>query len=73
MKRFFFAHVQGRKYYEVIEQGISIFTGTGGECHRFMRLHKNKVAAEMAIELSPYHNRLPKREQHIHFFTAAFR
>ena len=38
----------GRKYYEVSICGEAIFVGTRPECARFMEIHENKVAADLA-------------------------
>ena len=38
----------GRKYYEVSICGEAIFVGTRPECARFMKIHEDKVAADLA-------------------------
>ncbi len=36
------AVIRGRAYYELVEDGRSIFTGSLTECERFQRLHEEK-------------------------------
>jgi hypothetical protein len=38
----------GRKYYEVSLCGEAIFVGTRSECARFMKIHEDKVASDLA-------------------------
>jgi len=38
----FYGTWQGRKIYRVLRDGRAIFTGTKGECSRYMRLHQEK-------------------------------
>lgn len=37
------AVIRGRAYYEVVEDGRMLFTGSLPECHRFEDLHREKV------------------------------
>ena len=42
----FYGTWHGRKLYRVIREGRDIFTGTRGECNRFIRLHLEKCEKE---------------------------
>ena len=42
--------MQGVRYYEVLEDGDDIFTGTLGECNRFIKIHNSKVMERQAME-----------------------
>ena len=47
----------GRKYYTVRLNGEAIFTGTTGECERFLSIHNRKVTEEQDLERKPRRNR----------------
>ena len=47
----------GRKYYTVRLNGTGIFTGTTGECERFLAIHNRKVTEEQDLERKPRRNR----------------
>jgi len=42
----FYGTWHGRKFYRVLRDGRPIFTGTKGECARFLRLHADKQEKE---------------------------
>ena len=42
----FYGTWHGKKFYRVLRDGRPIFTGTKGECARFMRLHADKQEKE---------------------------
>jgi len=47
----------GRKYYEVVICGEQIFVGTRAECVRFMKIHDEKVAQDLADAARPPRSR----------------
>jgi len=47
----------GRKYYEVVICGEQIFVGTRPECTRFMKIHDEKVAQDLADATRPPRSR----------------
>ncbi|MEN8149486.1 MAG: hypothetical protein ABFS86_06665 [Planctomycetota bacterium] len=49
----FYGTWHGRKFYRVLRNGRPIFTGTKGECTRFMRLHADKQAKELRLMTVP--------------------
>lgn len=42
----FYGTWHGKRFYRVVRDGRPIFTGTKGECQRFMRLHAEKQMKE---------------------------
>ena len=42
--------VRGVRFYEVREHGDNIFTGTLGECKRFVLIHNDKVVRRLEME-----------------------
>jgi hypothetical protein len=55
------AVIRGRAYYEVVEDGRMLFTGSLSECERFERLHVEKV-----VEASRNKRRRDKPEARIY-------
>ena len=49
----FYGTWQGRKIYRVLRDGRPIFTGTRGECRRYMSLHQEKLLKEMRSLSTP--------------------
>jgi hypothetical protein len=49
----FYGTWRGRKIYRVMEDGRVIFTGTKGECRRFLRIHREKSARDLKEPASP--------------------
>ena len=47
----------GKKYYTVRLNGHRLFTGTSGECERFLEIHNRKVADEQEMDRKPRRNR----------------
>ena len=47
----------GKKYYVVRLNGQAIFTGTPGECERFLAIHNRKANEEQELERKPRRNR----------------
>lgn len=47
----------GKKYYTVRLNGHDLFTGTTGECERFLAIHNRKVSDEHEAERKPRRNR----------------
>lgn len=47
----------GKKYYTVRLNGHALFTGTTGECERFLSIHNRKVCEEQELERKPRRNR----------------
>ncbi|MDF1699970.1 MAG: hypothetical protein P1V36_02265 [Planctomycetota bacterium] len=48
---------EGKKYYTVRLNGHALFTGTTGECERFLAIHQAKVCDERELERKPRRNR----------------
>ncbi|MEE9392227.1 MAG: hypothetical protein V3W41_06955 [Planctomycetota bacterium] len=42
--------IKGVRYYEVVNQDDDIFTGTLGECKRFISIHNEKILMRMAMD-----------------------
>lgn len=53
----FYGTWHGKRFYRVVRDGRPIFTGTKGECQRFMSLHHEKQARERDY-------RVPRRRKH---------
>ncbi len=49
----FYGTWQGRKIYRVLRDGRAIFTGTKGECGRYMRLHQEKQIRGLRAHATP--------------------
>jgi hypothetical protein len=43
----FYGTWYGKRFYRVVRDGTPIFTGTKGECSRFIRLHLEKQQKEL--------------------------
>lgn len=48
---------EGKRYYSVRLNGNNLFTGTKGECERFLDLHRLKVAEQHDLDRKPRRNR----------------
>lgn len=53
----FYDTLHGRKLFRVLHAGRAIFTGTKGECQRFLRLHAEKRQKELKSLDSPRRQR----------------
>ncbi|MEZ6194922.1 MAG: hypothetical protein R3F20_04210 [Planctomycetota bacterium] len=42
--------IRGVRYYDVIADGDDVFTGTLGECKRFISIHNEKVLLRQEME-----------------------
>ena len=52
----------GKKFYEVLLCGEQIFVGTRPECARFMKIHEEKVALDLAeAQRAPRSRSVPVR------------
>ncbi len=49
----FYGTWRGRKIYRVLREGRPIFSGTKGECLRFLRLHQEKCMKDMRAPAAP--------------------
>ena len=49
----FYGTWRGKKIYRVLKDGRAIFTGTKGECRRFLRLHEEKHLKELGAPSVP--------------------
>jgi hypothetical protein len=49
----FYGTWQGRKIYRVLRDGRAIFTGTKGECSRYIRIHQEKQIADLKAHATP--------------------
>ncbi len=49
----FYGNWQGMKIYRVLRDGRAIFTGTKGECGRYMRLHQEKQIRALGAHSTP--------------------
>ncbi len=49
----FYGTWQGRRIFRVLREGRAIFTGTKGECGRYMRLHQQKQIRDLGNLSTP--------------------
>ncbi len=49
----FYGTWQGMKIYRVLRGGRAIFTGSKGECGRYMRLHQEKQVQDLHSHSTP--------------------
>ena len=54
----FYGTQHGRRFYRVLRDGRAIFTGTKGECNRYIRLHLEKQKKDMATFSVPRRRRV---------------
>ena len=64
----FYGTWHGKKFYRVLSESHPVFTGTLGECRRFMAFHAEKQEKEDRRQLSPR-----RRKPHERRFRVATR
>jgi hypothetical protein len=61
----FYGTWHGKRFFRVVRDGRTIFTGTKGECTRFMRLHAEKQEKERRELTVPRRRKLQVRRYRV--------